>query len=51
MPTGIKVKEAMVKNVVTGNPNQTALEGSKIMKENKLSSSTKLKDEISICTV
>ena len=33
MPTGIKVKDAMVDRVVTGRPEQTVLEGSKTMEK------------------
>jgi len=38
MPTGIKVKDAMITRVVTGRPNQTVLEGSKIMKKEAIGS-------------
>jgi len=38
MPTGIKVKDAMINRVITGRPNQTVLEGSKIMKKEDIGS-------------
>jgi len=38
MPTGIKVKDAMVSRVVTARPSQTVLEASKIMKEEGIGS-------------
>lgn len=38
MPTGIKVKEAMVSRVVTAIPSQTILEASKIMKKEDVGS-------------
>lgn len=38
MPTGIKVKDAMINRVITGRPNQTVLEGSKIMKKEDVGS-------------
>ncbi len=38
MPTGIKVKDAMVSRVVTARPSQTVLEASKIMKEEDIGS-------------
>lgn len=38
MPTGIKVKEAMVSRVVTALPSQTVLEASKIMKKEDVGS-------------
>jgi CBS domain-containing protein len=38
MPTGIKVRDAMVSGVVTGMPNQTVVEGSKIMKKEDVGS-------------
>lgn len=38
MPTGIKVKDAMITRVVTGRPNQTVLEGSKIMRKEAIGS-------------
>ncbi len=38
MPTGIKVKDAMIKNVITGKPDQTVFEGSKVMREKDIGS-------------
>jgi CBS domain-containing protein len=38
MPTGIKVKDAMIKKVYTGKPEQTVHEGSKIMREKDIGS-------------
>lgn len=38
MVIGIKVKDAMIKGVVTGKSDQTVFEGSKIMKENDIGS-------------
>jgi CBS domain-containing protein len=38
MATGIKVKDAMVNRVVTARPNQTVLEGSKIMRNEDVGS-------------
>ena len=38
MPTGIKVKDAMVTRVVTARPNQTVLQASKIMKKEDIGS-------------
>ena len=38
MPTGIKVEDAMVTEVVTARPNQTVLDASKIMKEKDIGS-------------
>jgi len=38
MPTGIKVKDAMINRVITGRPSQTVLEGSKIMKKEDVGS-------------
>ena len=38
MPTGIKVKEAMISRVVTARPSQTVLEASKIMKKEDIGS-------------
>jgi CBS domain-containing protein len=38
MPTGIKVKDAMVKEVVTARQNQTVLEASKVMKKEDIGS-------------
>ena len=38
MPTGIKVRDAMVENVVTAKPNQTVLEASQIMKKEDVGS-------------
>jgi len=38
MPTGIKVKDAMVSRVVTAMPSQTVLEASKIMKKEDIGS-------------
>jgi len=38
MPTGIKVKDAMVSRVVTARPSQTVLEASKIMKKEDVGS-------------
>ena len=38
MPTGIKVKDAMVSDVVTAVATQTVLDASKIMKENDVGS-------------
>lgn len=38
MPTGIKVKDAMVTRVVTARPNQTVLDASKIMKKEEVGS-------------
>ncbi len=38
MPTGIKVRDAMVESVITAKPNQTVLEASKIMKKEDVGS-------------
>ena len=38
MPTGIKVKDAMITRVITARPNQTVLEASKIMKKEDVGS-------------
>lgn len=38
MPTGIKVKDAMVSRVITARPNQNVFEGSKIMKKEDVGS-------------
>jgi len=38
MPTGIKVKDAMITRVITARPNQNAYEGSKIMKKEDVGS-------------
>lgn len=38
MPTGIKVKDAMVEEVITARPNQTVLEAAKIMKKEDIGS-------------
>ncbi len=38
MPTGIKIKDAMVARVITARPNQTVLEAAKIMKKEDVGS-------------
>ena len=38
MPTGIKVKDAMISRVITGRPNQTVMEGSKLMRKEDIGS-------------
>ena len=38
MPTGIKVKDAMITRVVTARPNQTVFEASKVMKKEDIGS-------------
>jgi len=38
MPTGIKIKDAMITNVITAKPNQTVLEAAKIMRKEDVGS-------------